>query len=96
MLATLDRLERLLEIVVTEGIQVRRDWLRGVKGGLVRIGRQPVLFLDESLTISEQYTQVREALVQLDWSETDFSDEMARLLEIESVLNTVGAKNPGV
>jgi hypothetical protein len=81
MLATLDRLERLLEIVETEGIQVRRDWLRGVRGGLVRIGRQPVLFLDESLTIPEQYAQVREALLQLDWTETENGGEMARLLD---------------
>lgn len=81
MLATLDRLERLLEIVESEGIQVRRDWLRGVRGGLVRIGRQPVLFLDESLTIPEQYSQIRDALLQLDWSETEYCAEMAQLLK---------------
>ncbi|MCU0713075.1 MAG: hypothetical protein MUC43_13520 [Pirellula sp.] len=81
MFATLDRLERLLEIVQREGIQVRRDWLRGVRGGLVRIGRQPVLFLDESLSIPEQYCHVREALSQLDWTETEYGDEMAKLLE---------------
>lgn len=81
MLATLDRLERLLDIVETEGIQIRRDWLRGVRGGLVRIGRQPVLFIDESLTIPEQYVQVREALLQLDWTETEYGEEMARLLD---------------
>jgi len=80
MLAILDRLERLLEIVTLEGIEVRRDWLRGVRGGLVRIGRQPVLFLDESLSIPEQFMQVREALRPLDWSETEFSEEMLQLL----------------
>ncbi len=83
MRATLDRLERLLEIVELEGISVRRDWLRGVRGGLVRIGRQPILFLDESLSIPEQYGQVRDALSQLDWTETEYGDEMAKLLENE-------------
>jgi hypothetical protein len=81
MLATLDRLERLLEICESEGIQVRRDWLRGVRGGLVRLGRQPVLFLDESLSIPEQYSQVRDALLQLDWTETEYCAEMSQLLE---------------
>jgi hypothetical protein len=81
MLATLDRLERLLEICESEGIQIRRDWLRGVRGGLVRIGRQPVLFLDESLSIPEQYSQVRDALLQLDWTETKYCAEMSQLLE---------------
>lgn len=85
MLATLDRLERLLEIVETEGILVRRDWLRGVRGGLVRIGRQPVLFLDESLTIPEQFAQVSEALLQLDWTETEYCEEMARLLDHKTI-----------
>lgn len=88
MLATLDRLERLLEIVEAEGIQVRRDWLKGVRGGLVRIGRQPVLFLDESLTIPEQFGQVSEALLQLDWTETEHCEEMARLLDHRTIVNT--------
>jgi hypothetical protein len=85
MLPTLDRLGRLLEIVEAEGIQVRRDWLRGVRGGLVRIGRQPVLFLDESLTIPEQYSQVSDALSQLDWTETEYCAEMVELLKNDGI-----------
>ncbi|MFN7840833.1 MAG: hypothetical protein ACK5N9_03835 [Pirellula sp.] len=85
MLPTLDRLGRLLEIVEAEGIQVRRDWLRGVRGGLVRIGRQPVLFLDESLTIPEQYSQVSDALSQLDWTETEYCAEMVQLLKNDGI-----------
>jgi hypothetical protein len=85
MLATLDRLGRLLEIVEAEGIQVRRDWLRGIRGGLVRIGRQPVLFLDESLTIPEQFSQVSDALSQLDWTETEYCAEMAQLLKNDGI-----------
>lgn len=80
MFGTLDRLERLLEIVSSEGIQVRREWLRGVRGGLVRMGHAPILFVDESLTIPEQYEQVRQALRQLDWTETEFGFEMEQLL----------------
>lgn len=85
MLPTLDRLGRLLEIVEAEGIQVRRDWLRGVRGGLVRIGRQPVLFLDESLTVPEQYSQVSDALSQLDWTETEYCAEMVQLLKNDGI-----------
>ncbi|XZE21242.1 hypothetical protein SH449x_001141 [Pirellulaceae bacterium SH449] len=80
MLGTLDRLERLLEIVSSEGIHVRREWLRGVRGGLVRMGHSPILFVDESLAIPEQFEQVRQALRQLDWTETEYGLEMEQLL----------------
>lgn len=81
MQGTVDRLERVLAIALEEGIRVRREWLRGVRGGLARVGRQPILFVDESLGVSEQWDQVRVALAQLDWSETPFGEEMTRLLE---------------
>ncbi|MCU0714563.1 MAG: hypothetical protein MUD03_00385 [Pirellula sp.] len=84
MQGTVDRLERVLAIALEEGIQVRREWLRGVRGGLVRVGRSPILFVDDSLGVPEQWDQVRAALAQLDWSETPFGEEMARLLELAS------------
>jgi hypothetical protein len=80
MLATLDRLAQVLEIAETEGIHIRKEWLRGIKGGLVRIGNQPILFVDESLPIPEQFESVRKSLSRLDWSETDRGAEMVRLL----------------
>ncbi len=82
MLQTLDRLEKLLEIASNEGIAVRCEWLGGVCGGLVRIGRVPILFVDESLSVPEQFEQSKNALSQLDWSESDWWDEMSQLLEL--------------
>jgi hypothetical protein len=79
---TLEQLERLLEIASNEGISVRNEWLSGVCGGLVRIGREPLLFIDDSLDVAEQLEQARAALSQLDWSESQWSDEMSELLDI--------------
>lgn len=84
MQRTVDKLERVLAIALEEGIQVRREWLRGVRGGLARVGCQPVLFVDESLGASEQWDQARAALAQLDWTETAFGGEMTRLLGLEA------------
>lgn len=84
MQGTVDKLERVLAIALEEGIQVRREWLRGVRGGLARVGRQPILFVDESLGVAEQWDQVRATLAQLDWSETSFGAEMSQLLGIEA------------
>jgi len=82
MFETLDRLEKLLEIAENEGIAVRHEWLSGVRGGLVRIGRTPILFVDESLSVPEQFAQSKSALAQLDWSESEWWDEMSQLLEL--------------
>ena len=83
MFSTVDRLQRLLEIAESEGIQIRREWMRGVRGGLVRVGSSPILFLDESLSIKEQCQAAMTALGQLDWSETEFGREMSALLREE-------------
>jgi hypothetical protein len=80
MFSTVDRLHRLLEIAESEGIQIRREWMRGVRGGLVRVGSSPILFLDESLSIKEQCDAASASLGQLDWSETEFGSEMCALL----------------
>ena len=85
MFQTLDRLEKLLEIASNEGIAVRLEWLGGVRGGLVRIGKTPILFVDGSLTVPEQFQQSRDALNQLDWSESEWWDEMSQLLELRAV-----------
>ena len=85
MFQTLDRLEKLLKIAANEGIVVRCEWLGGVHGGLVRIGRVPILFVDESLTVPEQLEQSKNALNQLDWSESEWWDEMSQLLDLRTV-----------
>ena len=81
MYQSLDRLERLLDIATEEGIAVRREWLSGVRGGLVRVGRTPILFVDESLSDAEQLDQVRNSLELLDWTESQWWDEISLLLE---------------
>jgi ribosome modulation factor len=82
MLQSVDRLERLLEIATQEGISVRSEWLGGIRGGLVRVGRSPILFVDESLSVADQLEQVQNALAVLDWRESDWWDEIHHLLEL--------------
>jgi hypothetical protein len=82
MLQTVERLERLLEIASEEGIAVRCEWLGGIRGGLVRVGHTPILFVDESLTVSDQLEQVQGALEILDWTESEWWDEINLLLEL--------------
>jgi hypothetical protein len=79
---SLERMERLLAIAQSEGIRVRNEWLGGIRGGLVRIGSEPVLFLDDSLALPEQLQQARAALSQLDWRDSDWWDEIQGLLEM--------------
>jgi len=79
-LNSVESLELMLAIAKEEGIQVRSEWLSGVRGGLVRVGEQPYLFVDESLSVPEQLAQVRSALGALDWSETSHAQAMAQLL----------------
>jgi len=78
---SLERMERLLAIARQEGIQIRSEWLGGIRGGLVRIGAYPVLFLDDSLTLPDQLEQARSALAQLDWRDSHWWDEMESLLK---------------
>jgi hypothetical protein len=85
--STLDRLETILEIAHSEGISVRREWLRGIQGGLVRLGKTPILFVDDSLSIAEQYRQVCKALRPLDWAGTERGEEMTSLLSAGSFLS---------
>lgn len=74
---TLEALETMLAIAQDEGIEVRSEWLSGVRGGLVRLGSKAVLFVDQALTVPEQFEQVRGALGALDWSQTQRGDQMA-------------------
>jgi hypothetical protein len=85
MFQTLERLEKMLEIAENEGINVRCEWLGGVQGGLVRVGKAAVLFVDESLTVPEQLEQSRAALNQLDWTESEWWDEMSQLLDLRTL-----------
>ena len=84
MFQILDRLEKMLEIAENEGIAVRCEWLGGVRGGLVRVGNAPILFVDESLSVPEQFEQSRNALNQLDWSESEWWQEMCQLLDLRT------------
>jgi HPt (histidine-containing phosphotransfer) domain-containing protein len=74
---TLEALETMLAIAQDEGIEVRNEWLSGVRGGLVRLGSKAVLFVDQALSVPEQLEQVRGALGALDWSETPRGEQMA-------------------
>lgn len=81
---SLERMERLLAIAQEEGILVRNEWLGGVRGGLVRIGKEPILFIDDSLDLPDQLHQAKAALSQLDWRDSQWWDEIQELLEVES------------
>jgi len=75
-------MERLLAIARSEGIRIRSEWLGGVRGGLVRIGSDPILFVDDSLDLHEQLRQASAALAQRDWRDSQWWDEIQGLLEL--------------
>ena len=77
---SLEVLETMLAIAQEEGIEVRSEWLSGVRGGLVRVGDKAVLFVDESMSVPDQLEQVRGALGVLDWSETPRGGQMVECL----------------
>jgi len=77
---SLEVLETMLAIAQEEGIEVRSEWLSGVRGGLVRIGDRAILFVDEALSVPDQLEQVRGALGILDWSDTSRGEQMAECL----------------
>ncbi len=59
---TIDLLEEALWIANQSGWQVRHEWLAGSAGGACRLGKSHLLFVDRSLTASEQLEQVIEGL----------------------------------
>ncbi len=59
---TVDLLEEALAVAQQLGFEVRREWLNGKKSGVCRIGKRYLLFIDLSLTASEQLDQVLEPL----------------------------------
>lgn len=59
---TIDLLEEALWIANQSGWQVRHEWLAGAAGGACRLGKSHLLFVDRSLTASEQLEQVIEGL----------------------------------
>jgi hypothetical protein len=77
---SLETLETMLAIAQDEGIEIRSEWLSGVRGGLVRVGDKSVLFVDQALSVPEQLQQVRSALRPLDWSETPQGARMSECL----------------
>jgi hypothetical protein len=82
---SLERMERLLAIAQEEGIRVRNEWLGGIRGGLVRIGSDPILFVDDSLDLQEQLRQTCIALSQLDWRDSQWWDEIQNLLMLSEI-----------
>lgn len=59
---TIDLLEEALWIANQSGWQVRHEWLAGSAGGACRLGKAHLLFVDRSLTATEQLEQVIEGL----------------------------------
>ncbi len=59
---TIDLLEQTLTVAERAGIQVRREWLGDVPGGLCRIGATRVLYTNLSLSAEEQLQQLVFAL----------------------------------
>lgn len=63
MVHSVDILEEAIELAKQIGFQVRHEWLDGSSGGTCRIGSSWVLFVDLSLTASEQMDQAISALM---------------------------------
>lgn len=57
-----DLLDEALKVAECFGVEVRRQWLGEVAGGVCRIGNRWVLFANLSLSTEEQLEQVVEAL----------------------------------
>ncbi len=55
---TIDLLEQTLTMAERAGIQVRREWLGDMPGGLCRIGATRVLYTNLSLSAEEQLQQL--------------------------------------
>lgn len=81
---TVDILEEALATAKRAGLRVRTEWLDGAIGGLCRIGNQSWLFLDISLTATEQLSQVAGVLRTLELSDFDLSDELRKLVVVKS------------
>lgn len=59
---TIDLLKEALWLATQCGWQVRHEWLAETRGGACRLGANHLLFVDRSLTSSEQLEQVVQAL----------------------------------
>lgn len=59
---SLDLLEEAIELASQAGIEVRREYLEESAGGACRVGPNWQLFVDLSLPVDEQLTQVVQAL----------------------------------
>ncbi len=78
---TIDLLEHAIQVAKEQGVRVRTDWLDGSGGGFCRIGSQPWIFLDLSLSAVEQLTQVAGALRKIPINMSNLHPELARLLK---------------
>lgn len=63
---SVDILEEALSVALNSGFDVRQEWLNEKGGGVCRIGKKRVLFVDLSLTAAEQLDQVVSSLKGFD------------------------------
>jgi len=79
---SVDILEDALRLAMNSGVEVRQEWLNEKGGGLCRIGKRRVLFVDLSLTATEQLEQVLSNLRGMPQLNIDmsYSDELVRQL----------------
>lgn len=79
---SVDILEDALRLAMNSGVEVRQEWLNEKGGGLCRIGKRRVLFVDLSLTASEQLEQVLQNLRRMPQLNIDmsYSDELVSKL----------------
>ena len=79
---SVDILDDALRLAMNSGVEVRQEWLNEKGGGLCRIGKRQVLFVDLSLTASEQLDQVLNDLRRMPQLNIDmsYSDELVRKL----------------
>ena len=79
---SVDILEDALRLAMNSGVEVRQEWLNEKGGGLCRIGKRRVLFVDLSLTATGQLEQVLTNLRGMPQLNIDmrYSDELVRQL----------------
>ncbi len=82
---TIDLLEQALEIAKELRYQLRQEWLDGC-GGVCQLNGQKWIFLDLSLSTTEQLGQVLDALQDdPELSTLALNDTMRRLLKVRKV-----------
>ena len=78
---TIELLEQAIQVADHLGYQVRQEWLGGCGGGACEVAGRRLIFLDSSLTVTEQLEQIVTALTH-DPSihTTEVTPQLSRLL----------------